>query len=188
VSGSGISWAVCKTPPRSRQITTPAPHHSVVTGRMPFLPPNQQRQSTEGMLSLWVKHLSTLHELCINQKLSYRRLTKMPKFSHITVWDMWKETSVLKTSWIRASFRHNTGLWQTDRQTDGHTTTAYTVLPQRRAVIKYKKLSYRRVTARCVVSVEILPIATQQCRNYLYGKSWIRYQLSLIGRRDKIVL
>ena len=29
----------------------------------------------------------------------------------------------------------------------------------------YKKLSYRRGTARCVVSVEILPIATQQCRN-----------------------
>ena len=28
---------------------TPAPHHSVFfTGRMPFLPPNQQRQSTEG--------------------------------------------------------------------------------------------------------------------------------------------
>jgi len=34
-----------------------------------------------------------------------------------------------------------------------------------------KKISYRRVTARCVVSVEILPITTQQCRNYLYDKS-----------------
>ena len=34
-----------------------------------------------------------------------------------------------------------------------------------------KKLSHRRGTARCVVSVEILPIATQQCRNYLYDKS-----------------
>ena len=28
VSGSGISWAVCKSAPRSRQITVPAPHHS----------------------------------------------------------------------------------------------------------------------------------------------------------------
>jgi len=28
VSSSGISWAVCKSAPRSRQITTPAPHHS----------------------------------------------------------------------------------------------------------------------------------------------------------------
>jgi len=26
----------------------PAPHRSVFTGRMPFLPPNQQRQSPEG--------------------------------------------------------------------------------------------------------------------------------------------
>jgi len=34
-----------------------------------------------------------------------------------------------------------------------------------------KKLSYRRGTARCVVSIEILPVATQQCRNYLYDKS-----------------
>jgi len=34
-----------------------------------------------------------------------------------------------------------------------------------------KKLSYRRVTARCVLSVVILPIATQQGRNYLYDKS-----------------
>ena len=51
LSGSGISWAVCKFAPRSRQITTPAPHHSFFTGRMPFLPPNQQRQSTEGNLA-----------------------------------------------------------------------------------------------------------------------------------------
>ena len=29
VSGSGISWAICKSAPRYRQITTPAPHHSV---------------------------------------------------------------------------------------------------------------------------------------------------------------
>ena len=48
VSGSGISWAICKSAPCSRQTTTPAPHHSVFTGRMPFLPPNQQRQSPEG--------------------------------------------------------------------------------------------------------------------------------------------
>jgi len=48
VSVSGISWAVCKSALCSIQITTPAPHHSVFTGRMPFLLPNQQHQSTEG--------------------------------------------------------------------------------------------------------------------------------------------
>ena len=29
MSGSGISWAICKSAPRSRQMTMPAPHHSV---------------------------------------------------------------------------------------------------------------------------------------------------------------
>jgi len=29
VNGSGISWAICKSAPHPRQITTPAPHQSV---------------------------------------------------------------------------------------------------------------------------------------------------------------
>jgi len=44
VSGSGISRATCKSAPHSRQITTPAPNHSVFTRQMP----DQQHQSTEG--------------------------------------------------------------------------------------------------------------------------------------------
>jgi len=48
VSGSSISWAVCKSASRSRQITMPVPHHSkFFSSQMPFLPPNQQRQSTK---------------------------------------------------------------------------------------------------------------------------------------------
>jgi len=31
VSGSGISWAICKSTHRPRHITTPAPHHSLFT-------------------------------------------------------------------------------------------------------------------------------------------------------------
>ena len=47
--GSGISWTICKqSAPRFRQTTTPTPHHSIFTGRMLFLAPNQQCQSTEG--------------------------------------------------------------------------------------------------------------------------------------------
>jgi len=55
VSGSSISWAICKSAPWCIQITMPAPHYSVFTGQMPFLLPNQQRQSTEGTnnYSLW---------------------------------------------------------------------------------------------------------------------------------------
>jgi len=47
VSGNGICWAICKSAPHPRQprqnTTT-----QFLTGRMPFLTPNQQRQSTEG--------------------------------------------------------------------------------------------------------------------------------------------
>jgi len=41
-----------------RQEEHPAPHHSVFTGQMPFLPPNQQRQSTDGSVSVF-RYFST---------------------------------------------------------------------------------------------------------------------------------
>ena len=68
VGGRGISWAICKSAPRSRQITMPAPHHSVFTGRMPFLPPNQQRQSTEGISWVTEKNLTITSVLCFNNR------------------------------------------------------------------------------------------------------------------------
>ena len=59
MSGSGISWAICKSASRSRQITTPAPTAQFFTGQMPFLLPNQQCQSTEGKITEW--KCSSLH-------------------------------------------------------------------------------------------------------------------------------
>ena len=51
MSCSGISWAICKSAPRYRQITTPAPHHSLFY-RLDALPATQpsvlQCRSTEG--------------------------------------------------------------------------------------------------------------------------------------------
>jgi len=44
-SGSDISWAICKSQADNHASTPPL---KFFTGRMPFLPPNQQRQSTEG--------------------------------------------------------------------------------------------------------------------------------------------
>jgi len=40
MSGSGTSWAKCKSAPQLRQITMPASHQLVFTGWMPFLPLN----------------------------------------------------------------------------------------------------------------------------------------------------
>jgi len=73
VSGSGISWAICKSAPRSRQITTPAPHHSVFTGRMPFLPPNQQCQSTEGKRRM--AHFTIISKLTSHFSRRIREIT-----------------------------------------------------------------------------------------------------------------
>jgi len=41
-------WILLKHKTVSGNGIKPAPHHSVFIGRMPFLPPYQQRQSTEG--------------------------------------------------------------------------------------------------------------------------------------------
>jgi len=45
VSGSGIGWAICKSAPLAPDSTSAL---SFFTGQMPFLPPNQQHQCTEG--------------------------------------------------------------------------------------------------------------------------------------------
>jgi len=47
--GNGINWTMYKSfASHSRQITMPVPYHSVFTGQMPFLSPNQQCGSAEG--------------------------------------------------------------------------------------------------------------------------------------------
>ena len=48
----------------------------------------------------------------------------------------------------------------------------YATIDHKQQSIRLKKLSNRWGTAQCVVSVETLPSAKQQCRNYLYDKSW----------------
>ena len=59
VSGSGISWAVCKSAPRSRQITTPAPHHSVFyrPDALPAAQPTVSEHWNQDMLTSCKKYL-----------------------------------------------------------------------------------------------------------------------------------
>jgi len=53
---SSISWTICiQSAPHSRQITTPAAHHSIFTGQMLFLTPNQQCQSIERQALLYTQ-------------------------------------------------------------------------------------------------------------------------------------
>jgi len=49
--------------PRSTQITTPVPHHSAFTRRMPSLPPNQQGRSTVSIYYIphyWQRYLTAV--------------------------------------------------------------------------------------------------------------------------------
>ena len=54
-SGSGIDWTTYKqSAPRSTQITTTTPHHSIFMGWMLFLTSNQQCQSNKGKAPAWL--------------------------------------------------------------------------------------------------------------------------------------
>ena len=98
VSGSGISWAICKSAPRCRQITMPAPHHSVFTGRMPFLPPNQQCQSTEGNVSYNTVDLKSLSSMVSQHEYQLVVIVRL-----IFNWLAWYEYS---------TFSQLIGLWK----------------------------------------------------------------------------
>jgi len=53
VSGSGISWAIRKSAPRSRQITTPAPHHSVYYRPDPAAQPTVSKHCQTNYLKIY---------------------------------------------------------------------------------------------------------------------------------------
>jgi len=53
VTMASLSCTICISAPHPRQITTSAPHHSVLMVRMPFLPPSKQHQSIKGKIKQW---------------------------------------------------------------------------------------------------------------------------------------
>ena len=52
VSGSGISWAVCKSAPHSRQITMPAPHYSFLQAGCPSCRPTNSVKALKAVVDL----------------------------------------------------------------------------------------------------------------------------------------
>ena len=103
VSGSGISWAVCKSAPRSRQKPRQHPTTQFFTGRMPFLPPNQQRQSIEGI----GKPAATT---CDIHSVNWRRRI----YGHDTTANLWVKHSIIcgvKERRISVLFKWNEINW-----------------------------------------------------------------------------
>jgi len=63
VSGSCISWAICKSAPRSRQITMPAPNHSVFyrPDALPATQPTVSKHSRQQYQIIKSKCFAFLH-------------------------------------------------------------------------------------------------------------------------------
>jgi len=51
VSGSGISWAICKSAPCSRQIATPVPHQSVLQAVCPSCRPTNSVKALKAAIT-----------------------------------------------------------------------------------------------------------------------------------------
>jgi len=75
VSGSGISWAICKSAPCSRQTTTPAPYHSVFY-RLDALPAAQLTVS-----KLW-RQLKYMYNNAENEFFGFPKV----KWLHLDRW------------------------------------------------------------------------------------------------------
>ena len=146
MSGSGISWARCKSAPSSRQITTPAPHHSVFY-RPDALPATQptaskhwrqkskhwrQNQSTEGKKELHSRNIIILcktisktgrqNELNCAQK--YIKYCKIPDNKSLTQYKLITNQMQSKCEYIHSVVVLN--------QTEMHVIAKSDQLPMRR--------------------------------------------------------
>ena len=70
MSGSGISWAICKSAHRSRQITTPAPHYSVfLQAGCPFCRPTNSVKALKALYRHSVDTITCAFYLAIRRDL-----------------------------------------------------------------------------------------------------------------------
>ena len=115
----GCQWYQLDHAPRSRQMTTPVPHHSDFTGRMPFLLPNRQCQSTEGTLnwvfisnhscSVLVMHCVWKQGATVLLSLTLQNVDQLPKFFNWqTLW--WSSNKLILKHPVL--LYHFTTLWK----------------------------------------------------------------------------
>jgi len=84
VSGSCISWAICKSTPRSRQITTPAPNHSVfLQAGCPSYTYKKHRTETTKQLKTLIKIKMLVHSA--HKREWFSRLAFSSNVSHLTL-------------------------------------------------------------------------------------------------------
>jgi len=101
--GQTDAQTICtQSAPRSRQITTPTPHHSMFIGRMLFLTPNQHSQSTEG-----TDTNREIVQLTLNMQYSNKSVLFSWRSQLACLLELWKrcqEITSLKLRWKVVDF------------------------------------------------------------------------------------
>ena len=83
MSGIGISSAICKSAPHSRQITTPAPHHSVfLQAECPSCRPTNSVKSTGGFTLFTIAPKKTNSNCCTAALAVYLQLFNTSYYLH----------------------------------------------------------------------------------------------------------
>ena len=101
VSGSGISWAICKSAPRSRQITMPAPHHCFYRpDALPAAQPTASKHWRHCINLLKFQLGNVLTKNCTTMA-SVPQLTRMLTLICNICWKCTNRTTI---SWARISY------------------------------------------------------------------------------------
>ena len=158
MSGNGIRWARCQSAPRSRQITTPAPHHSVLY-RPDALPATQPTAS---------KHWRHIHYLQENT-------TKFAAYTFVV-----KEAC---PKWLMiCSFVRNLGSTQSRRTPQMNVGIVFLTNRDCHATKNHRQLTCRIVTVTATKSLILRPpLGEWRC---IIKQSSACFPVS-IGRQEK---
>ena len=115
LSGSGISWAICKSAPHSRQITMPAPHHSTFyrPGALPASQPAASKHWRQTLLSYiyensvgWMKDERGLESTAAAAVPAAEKTSTIPPRTHDSVTR--SQVRSLLTGFEQSFFHSNT--------------------------------------------------------------------------------
>ena len=102
VSGSGISWAICKSALRSRQTTTPAPNHSVFlqAGCPSCRPTNSVKALKATNAILWGRKYAICALRWNMQKMDSSTTAVLTSVGRIGAATYWITLRILNACWI----------------------------------------------------------------------------------------
>ena len=105
VSGIGISWAICKSAYRSRQITMPAPHHSVFY-RLDALTATQPTESKHWNQRNQQKWNQTVKKAIKNCSITQQCARQMNKFKQVTKTGLQSTFKLFKSNMLKTKGKH----------------------------------------------------------------------------------